>query len=73
MNHLCLTKWTCWVTLLLTRFRYQTLCLDFEDQEEGALYATEDQDDVFYEEPDLSGGVEGVDYGLVYGAGEESE
>jgi hypothetical protein len=59
--------------LLLTRLLYQTLCLDSEDQEEGALYAIEDQDDVFYEEPDLSGGVEGVDYGVVYGAGEESE
>ena len=31
------------------------------------------QEDVFYEEPDLSGGVEGVDYVIRYGAGNEEE
>ena len=36
------------------------------DNQEGA-------EEIFYEEPDLSGGVEGVDYLIVYGAGEGSE
>ena len=31
------------------------------------------QDGVFYEEPDLSGGVEGVDYLIRYGAQDEEE
>ena len=46
--------------------------LDFE------LLHTEESDDnkqgsgeVYYEEPDLSGGIEGVDYGIVYGVDEE--
>ena len=30
------------------------------------MYAAECQEDVFYEEPDLSGGVEGVDYEIRY-------
>ena len=44
-----------------------TSCLDYEEFPEdsfGVYYA----DNVYYEEPDLSGGVEGVDYMLVYGA-----
>jgi hypothetical protein len=36
------------------------LFLDFE------LYNTED-DEVYYEEPDLSGGIEGIDYIIEYG------
>ena len=32
-----------------------------------------EQDGFFYEEPDLSGGVEGVDYLIRYGAEEEEE
>ena len=62
----------CWVTLLLILFLW-TPCLDSEDQEGGALYKTEGQDDMYYEEPDLSGGVEGVDYGIQYGDGDEGE
>jgi hypothetical protein len=31
------------------------------------------QEEIFYEEPDLSGGVEGEDYKIVYGAEEEAE
>ena len=31
------------------------------------MYAAECQEDVFYEETDLSGGVEGVDYEIRYG------
>jgi hypothetical protein len=33
----------------------------------------EDFEEVYYEEPDLSGGVEGVDYTIAYGIGEELE
>jgi hypothetical protein len=32
--------------------------------------APEDFEEVYYEESDLSGGVEGVDYTIVYGVGE---
>ena len=46
--------------------------LDFE------LLHTEESDDnkldsgeVYYDEPDLSGGIEGIDYGIVYGVDEE--
>ena len=42
-------------------------CLDSEDSEDVPMYAAECQEDVFYEEPDLSGGVEGVDYKIRYG------
>jgi hypothetical protein len=48
-------------------------CLHSEDQEEEALYANVNQEDIYYEEPDLSGGVEGEDYKIVYGAEEEDE
>jgi hypothetical protein len=37
---------------------------------EGAL---EDYEEVYYEEPDLSGGVEGVDYTIAYGNNEGTE
>jgi hypothetical protein len=32
---------------------------------------SEDNEDQFYEEPDLFGGIEGVDYGIVYGTSDE--
>jgi hypothetical protein len=32
-----------------------------------------DFEEVYYEEPDLFGGVEGVDYTIAYGIGEELE
>ena len=41
-------------------------CLDYEDIPENS-YGVYHTNDVCYEEPDLSGGVEGVDYMLVYG------
>jgi hypothetical protein len=49
--------------------------LDYEELDEASLNAIEGQRDIFYEEPDLSRGVEGVDYFIRYGAssGEESE
>jgi hypothetical protein len=49
--------------------------LDYEELNEATLNAIEGQQDIFYEEPDLSRGVEGVDYFIRYGAssGEGSE
>jgi hypothetical protein len=49
--------------------------LDCEELDKAMLNAIGGQQDIFYEEPDLSRGVEGVDYFIRYGAssGEESE
>jgi hypothetical protein len=49
--------------------------LDCEELDEATLNTIEGQQDIFYEEPDLSRGVKGVDYFIHYGAssGEESE
>jgi hypothetical protein len=49
--------------------------LDCEELDEATLNAIEGQQDIFYEELDLSQGVEGMDYIIRYGAssGEESE
>jgi hypothetical protein len=49
--------------------------LDCEELDEATLNAIEGQPDIFYKEPDLFRGVEGVDYFIRYGAslGEESE
>ena len=48
-----------------------TPCLGYEDLGDASLNAMGGQDGVFYEEPDLSGRVEGVDYLIRYGAEEE--
>ena len=45
-------------------------CSDFEDSEDMPMYAAECQEDMFYKEPDLSGGVKGVDYEIRYGVDE---
>jgi hypothetical protein len=49
--------------------------LDCKELDEATLNAIKGQQDIFYEEPDLSRGIEGVDYFICYGAssGEESE
>jgi hypothetical protein len=49
--------------------------LDCEDIDEATLNAIGGQEDIFYEEPDLTRGVEGVDYNIRYGvtSDEESE
>jgi hypothetical protein len=41
----------------------KTLALDYENNED----VPDDGEEQYYEEPDLSGGVEGVDYGIIYG------
>jgi hypothetical protein len=44
-----------------------------EGQNEETEGASEDYEEVYYEEPDLSGGVEGVDYTITYGNNEGTE
>jgi hypothetical protein len=47
--------------------------LDCEDLDEATLNAIGSQKDIFYEEPDLCRGVEGVDYVIHYGAASDDE
>jgi hypothetical protein len=49
--------------------------LDCEELDDAALNAIRSQEDIFYEEPGLLRGVEGVDYVIHYGVAldEESE
>jgi hypothetical protein len=47
--------------------------LDCETEEGVDTEAPEGSYDVVYEEPDLSGGVEGVDYRIVFGVGSEED
>jgi hypothetical protein len=48
-------------------------CLDSEGQTEEIEGAPEDIKEVYYEEPNLTGGVEGVDYTIAYGISEGTE
>jgi hypothetical protein len=41
-----------------------------EGQHEETKGASEDIEEVYYKEPDLSGGVEGMDYTIAYGVSE---
>jgi hypothetical protein len=45
----------------------KTLTLDCENSK----YVPDDSEEEYYKEPNLSGGVEGVDSGIVYGTREE--
>jgi hypothetical protein len=47
--------------------------LDYEELDEATLNAIGGQQDVFYEEPDLSRGVEGVDYFIRYRASTDED
>jgi hypothetical protein len=47
--------------------------LDCEDLDEATLNAIGSRKDIFYEEPDLSRGVEGVDYVIRYGDASDEE
>ena len=62
---------TCWVRPY-SPFPSHPL-LDYETEEGGNTGEPEGEYEIVYEEPDLSGGVEGVDYGIVYGVGNEEE
>ena len=66
----CIT-WTCWVTLLLI-CSLLISCLDSEEFIEGS-YRAYHADEVYFEAPDLSGGIEGVDYIIAYGADDIEE
>jgi hypothetical protein len=44
-----------------------------EELDDAALNAIGSQEDIFYEEPDLSHGVEGVDYVICYGVASDEE
>jgi hypothetical protein len=44
-----------------------------ERQNEKTEGASEDYKEVYYEEPDLSGGIAGVDYTIAYGNNEGTE
>jgi hypothetical protein len=46
--------------------------LDYEEIDEAILNAIGGQEDIFYEEPDLSHGVEGVDI-IRYGVASDDE
>ena len=54
-----------------TQSIFETLALDCENSEETPCEKGEYVNDIEYETPDLSGGVEGIDYGIVYGLGDE--
>jgi hypothetical protein len=47
--------------------------LDCEELDEATLNAIRGQQDIFYEEPDLSRGIEGVDYFIRYGASSDED
>jgi hypothetical protein len=47
--------------------------LDCKDLDEATLNAIGGQEDIFYEEPDLSRGVEGMDYIIRYGVASDEE
>jgi hypothetical protein len=48
-------------------------CFDSEGQYEETEGASEDTKEVYYEEPDLFDGFEGVDYTIAYGISEGTE
>ena len=47
--------------------------LDFENPTEDQTGDAPEGGEIYYEEPDLSGGIEGVDYGIVYREGNQEE
>ena len=48
-----------------------SLALDCENSEESPCEQGEYVNDIEYEASDLFGGIEGIDYGIVYGLGDE--
>ena len=48
-------------------------CLESEGPNEEDGNNDGGYNDRIYEEPDLSGGIEGVNYGIVYGVGDDME
>ena len=60
----------CWVTTIMHSVRWLVVCC-VGVVEDSPCGQGEYVDNVEYETPDLSGGVEGIDYGIVYGLGDE--
>jgi hypothetical protein len=58
--------------LLLTPLLFNP-CLESENQFEEIEGSPKDYEEVYYEEPDLTGGVEGIDYTISYGPDEGNE
>jgi hypothetical protein len=58
--------------LLLTPLPFNP-CLDSEGQFEETEGSLEAYEEIYYEEPDLAGGVEGIDYTISYGPDEGLE
>ena len=56
-------------TLVLNR-TFLNPCLGAERSDEAVSKEFEEEE-IYYEEPDLSGGIEGVDYSIAYGAEDE--
>ena len=54
-----------------TQSIFVSLALDCENSEESPCEQGEYVDDIEYETLDLSGGIKGTDYGIVYGLGDE--
>ena len=71
-HHIIYIIGTCWVTLESLTLFLVVLCLDYEEFPEDS-YGVYHADKVYYEEPDLSGGVEGIDYILAYRADDIDE
>jgi hypothetical protein len=71
-NTQLLSKETCWVTLVTHPQSLKPL-LDCEELDEATLNAIGGQQDIFYEEPDLSRRVEGMDYFIRYGASSDED
>ena len=57
-------------TLVLNR-TFLNPCLDYENSNDETTEKPEDEGEIYYEEPDQLGGIEGIDYGIVYGAEDE--
>ena len=51
-------------TLVLNHI-FKNPFLDCENSDDTTIEKGEDDDEIYYEERDLSGGVEGVNYGIV--------
>ena len=62
---------TCWVRPY-SPFPSHPL-LDYESDGGVNTRELEDNYEIVYEEPDLSGGIEGVDYGIVYGVEDDED
>ena len=60
---------TCWVRSY--SIYLPNPCLDCENSDCEDTEYGEYNGEIVYEEPDLSGGIEGIDYGIVYGLGNE--